>query len=62
MQSDVLEVQSGDIENYWRSLTDVFEDVHISLEARNILLRVLQEIFYQTLEMDDLEKVKLPTA
>lgn len=59
-QSDVLEVQSGDIEDYWRSLTDVFEDVHISLEARTILLRVLQEIFYQTLEMEDLEKAKLP--
>ena len=61
-QSDVLEVQSGDIEGYWRQLTDVFEDVHISLEARDILLRVLQEIFYQTLEIDDLKKVKLPTA
>jgi hypothetical protein len=61
-KSDVLEVQSGDVEQYWRQLTDVFEDVHISLEARTILLRVLQEIFYQTLEMDDLEEAKLPTA
>lgn len=61
-KSDVLEVQSGTIENFWRNLTDVFEDVHIGLEARIILLRVLQEIFYQTLEMEDLEKVKLPSA
>ncbi|MDT8391150.1 MAG: hypothetical protein RRC34_11640 [Lentisphaeria bacterium] len=61
-QSDVLEVRNGDIEGYWRQLTDVFEDVHISLEARDILLRVLQEIFYQTLDIDDLKKVALPTA
>ncbi len=60
-QSDVHEVQQGNVEAYWRGLTDVFEDVHISLEARGVLLHMLQEIFYQTLEMEDLEKVRLPT-
>ena len=61
-QSDSLEVQSGDVEGFWRNLTDVFDDVYIGLEARAILLRMLQEIFYQTLDMKDLETMALPLA
>lgn len=55
-QSNVLEVSQGDVEGYWRGLTDSFEDAHIGLEARVILLRMIQEIFYQVIEMEDLEQ------
>jgi len=59
-QSDTLEVQSGDVEAFWLGLTDMFEDVYISLEARQILLKTLQEIFYQIVEIEDLEEGTLP--
>ena len=55
-------MQSGDVEAFWRNLTDVFDDVYIGLEARTILMRMLQEIFYQTLDMKDLESIALPVA
>ena len=58
-QSNTLEVMAGDVSEYWRDLTDAFEDVHIGLEARTILLRLIQEIFYQVIEMGDLAKPKL---
>ena len=51
---------SGDVENYWLTLTDSFGDVKISLEARLVLLKALQEIFYQIIEMEDLEVPELP--
>lgn len=59
-QSNTLEVASGGVEDFWRALTDAFGDVRISLEARLVLLTMLQEIFYQVLEMEDLEESFLP--
>lgn len=59
-QSNTLEVASGGVEEFWRALTDAFGDVRISLEARLVLLTMLQEIFYQVLEMEDLEESFLP--
>jgi hypothetical protein len=61
-ESDTREVENGEVEQYWLSLTDTFEDVHIGLEARALLLRMLQEIFYQTIEMKDLEESTVPGA
>lgn len=58
-QSNTLEVMNGDVSEYWRDLTDAFEDVHIGLEARTILLRLIQEIFYQVIDMGDLDKPTL---
>ena len=58
--SDTREVQNGDVEEYWNSLTDNFEDVTIGLEARNLLLQILREIFYQTLSMENLEEATAP--
>lgn len=60
--SDNAEVVEGSVENFWGELTDEFEDVKISLEARAILLKLLQDIFYQTLQMEDLEKPRIPTT
>lgn len=59
--SNNAEVAEGDVDSFWLNLTDDFEDVKISLEARAILLKLLQDIFYQTLQMDDLEKPRIPT-
>ncbi len=61
-KSDTREVQQGDVEGFWLSLTDSFEDVYIGLEARAILLKLLQEVFYQTIEMKDLERVAVPAG
>ncbi len=58
--SNIREVQNGAVADFWRELTDDFEDIFISLEARAMLLRMLQEIFYQTLEMEDLQEPKIP--
>ena len=59
-QSNSQEVVTGDVEGYWRSLTDAFGDVQISLEARGVILKMLQEIFYQVLDMKDLEEAVVP--
>lgn len=59
-QSDTKEAANGSIEDFWQELTDHFEDVAISLEARTILLQLLREIFYRTLSMEDLEKAVVP--
>jgi hypothetical protein len=59
-QSNTLEVATGGVEDFWRALTDAFGDVRISLEARLVLLNMLQEIFYQVLEIEDLEESVLP--
>lgn len=60
-QSNTLEVASGEVEDFWGTLTDAFGDVRISLEARLVLLNMIQEIFYQVLEMEDLDSPVLPT-
>ena len=59
-QSNTLEVASGGVETFWRALTDAFGDVRISLEARLVLLNMLQELFYQVMEMEQLEESFLP--
>ena len=53
-RSNMDEVATGNVADYWNSLKDSFADVQSSLEARIVLLGMLQDIFYQTLEMDDL--------
>jgi len=59
-QSNSLEVQKGDVDGFWMGLTDAFGDVQISLEARSVLLKMLHEIFYQVIEMDDLKEPIIP--
>ncbi len=54
-QSNTREVIRGDAENYWLTLSDVFEDVRIGLEARTILLKMIEDIFYQAIEDEDLD-------
>lgn len=61
-ESNSREVMTGEVEDFWRSLTDAFSDVAIGLEARCVLLKMLQEIFYQTLEIEDLEEMAIPTG
>jgi len=58
-QSNTLEVMQGSVEQFWRDLTDAFEDVQFGLEARTILLKLLHEIFYQVIEMEDLKTAKI---
>ena len=55
-ESDTREVQNGQIQDYWDNLKDSFEDVYIGLEARSILLKLMQEVFYQTFDLEILEK------
>lgn len=59
-KSDTLEVESGNVEDFWNDLEDSFEDVQIALESRTILLPIIHEIFYQTLEEKDLSKDTIP--
>jgi hypothetical protein len=59
-QSNSLEVMGGDMQGYWTSLTDAFGDVQISLEARSVILKMLHEIFYQVVEMEDLKEAVIP--
>lgn len=61
-ESNTREVMRGGIEEYWMALSDAFDDVKISLEARIILLVMLQEIFYQVLDSGDLRKPEIPRA
>ncbi len=60
--SDTYEVETGDVEGYWRDLEDTFEDVQIGLESRTILVQLIHEICYQTLELKDLQKDTVPAA
>ena len=59
-QSNTLEVAGGNAEAYWTNLKEPFEDVIIGVEARMMLLKLLREIFYQAIEIEDLEAPKLP--
>jgi DNA repair exonuclease SbcCD ATPase subunit len=59
-QSNSLEVMTGNVEDYWLGLTDSFGDVQISLEARSVILKMLHEIFYQVIEMEDLREPIIP--
>ncbi len=59
-QSNTQEVVTGDVSAFWQGLTDSFEDVVIGLEGRTVMVRMLQDIFYQVLEAEDLEVPKIP--
>jgi len=61
-QSNSLEVMNGDVDAYWMGLTDAFGDVQISLEARGVLLKMLHEIFYQVIDMEDLKEAVIPQS
>ncbi|MFA4943506.1 MAG: hypothetical protein WC789_02250 [Lentisphaeria bacterium] len=58
--SNTLEVAHGAAEDFWNSLKEPFDDVVIGLEARLMLLKLLREIFFQTLAATDLEAPRLP--
>jgi hypothetical protein len=48
-ESNTSEVLDGSSKEYWNRIEEEFEDVAIGLEARLILLKLLQEIFYATI-------------
>ena len=58
--SSMEELASGDINGYWQEIGNQFKEVLQSLEARLALLTVLQDLFFQTLEMSDLDASKIP--
>jgi len=58
-KSNTQEMINGSAKKYWADLTDVFTDVKIGLEARLMLLGILEDIFYQTFEMEDLETASI---
>ena len=55
-KSNTREVQAGNMDDYWRALNEMFADVVINLEARMAMLGMLQDIFFQQLEDEDLEE------
>ncbi len=59
-QSNTLEVNHGTVEEFWNGIKESFDDVVIGLEARLMLLKLLKEVFYQVVDMEDLEKPVLP--
>ena len=57
------EVRNGSIKEYWDELAEDFTDVATSLEARGVMLGILQGIFYQTFSDADIEaKAMTPKA
>ena len=59
--SSMEELASGDINGYWQEVGNQFKDVLQNLEARQALLTILQDLFFQTLEMSDLDVSKIPS-
>lgn len=59
-RSNTLEVSHGTVEEFWNGIKESFDDVTIGLEARLMLLKLLKEVFYQVVDMEDLEKPVLP--
>lgn len=57
--SNIDEVASGSVSAYWEGLKPAFAEVQSSLEARIVLLGMLQDIFYQTMEMENLSDALL---
>ena len=55
------ELASGDINGYWQEVGNQFKYVLQNLEARQALLTILQDLFFQTLEMSDLDVSKIPS-
>jgi hypothetical protein len=61
-QSNTLEVSHGTATEFWAELKEPYEDVIIGLEARVMLMKLMRELFYQTLEQPDLEIPRLPKS
>lgn len=61
-KSNTREVLTGDMDEYWRGLGDVFADVLINMEARTAMLGMLQDIFFQQLDDEDLAEPTLVKA
>ena len=59
--SSMEELATGDIDGYWQEIGNQVKEVQLNLEARLALLNVLQDIFFQTLEMSDLDVSKIPS-
>lgn len=59
-KSSLEELATGDIHGYWKVVLDEFAEVQLNLEARLALINMMQNIFFQTLDMEDLETSKLP--
>ena len=58
-QSNTLEVAHGTADDFWEKLKEPLEDVVIGLEARVMLLKLIREIFYQIVTLEDLETPQL---
>ncbi|MFA6929426.1 MAG: hypothetical protein WCT05_03800 [Lentisphaeria bacterium] len=59
-QSNTLEVMNGDLRGFWDQVADMSSEVQINLEARSFLIGLLQELFTQSIELEDLKKDSLP--
>ena len=59
-QSNTLEVMAGDLPAFWEQVSELFSDVQINLEARSFMLGFLQEIFFQSIELEDLQEPVVP--
>ena len=59
--SSMEELATGDINAYWQEVSGQFKDVVQNMEARLALLNIMQDLFFQTLEMSDLDVAKLPS-
>ncbi len=59
-QSNTLEVMNGDLKGFWDQVSLLFADVQINLEARSFLIGLLQELFFQSIDLQDLAQDKLP--
>ena len=61
-QSNTLEVMNGDLKGFWEQVSELFTDVQINLEARSFLIGLLQELFFQSIELEDLDTDKIPSS
>ncbi len=59
-KSSVRELEKGTIEDYWQNIADMFPEVQIDLEARIIMLNILQDIFYQNYTDEELKTPVIP--
>lgn len=61
-QSNTLEVMNGDLKGFWEQVSELFIDVQLNMEARSFMIGLLQELFFQSIELDDLTSDKLPSG
>ena len=61
-QSNTLEVMNGDMKGFWEQVSELFADAQINLEARSFMLGLLHELFFQSIDMEDLAQDKIPTG